>query len=150
MRMAKETKPQSVKLYDSDGFKKRAACVCVRNEAESEVGSNRNRQAWSLKNRVSRGALLGFKILLVSSSKHSEFWIIPGGGVEDNEKPEDTALREVREEAGVHGHLGRLLGVFEVTRLPMSSSQLPALEVLLSLSCVRTRRRSTEPACIFC
>ena len=53
---------------------------------------------------------------MVSSSKHSEFWIIPGGGVEGNEKPEDTALREVREEAGVHGHLGRLLGVFEVRR----------------------------------
>lgn len=86
--MERTQKPQSVKLYDTDGFKKRASCVCVRNESENEI-------------------------LLVSSSKHSEFWIIPGGGVEGDEKPEDTALREVREEAGVHGHLGRLLGVFE-------------------------------------
>lgn len=109
--MAKETKPQSVKLYDADGFKRRAACVCVRNEAESEVSLVIGQSGIGQTARL----FVAFKILLVSSSKHSEFWIIPGGGVEDNEKPEDTALREVREEAGVHGHLGRLLGVFEVT-----------------------------------
>ena len=41
-------------------------------------------------------------------------WIVPGGGIEDNENPEEAAEREVYEEAGVQGRLGRLLGVFEV------------------------------------
>lgn len=39
---------------------------------------------------------------------------MPGGGVEPNELSEHTAVREVLEEAGVVGTLGRCLGMFEV------------------------------------
>lgn len=39
---------------------------------------------------------------------------MPGGGVEQDETHETTAVREILEEAGVVGRLGRLLGVFEV------------------------------------
>ena len=39
---------------------------------------------------------------------------MPGGGVEPEEEPSVTAVREVLEEAGVMGKLGRCLGVFEV------------------------------------
>lgn len=40
---------------------------------------------------------------------------MPGGGVEPDEEASLTATREVLEEAGVMGQLGRCLGVFEVT-----------------------------------
>jgi hypothetical protein len=30
-------KPNSIRTYDEDGFRKRAACLCVRNELEDEV-----------------------------------------------------------------------------------------------------------------
>lgn len=82
-------KAQFERFYDSDGFRKRAACVCVKNENENEV-------------------------LLISSSRDKNFWIIPGGGIEESENAENAAEREVYEEAGVRGRLGRLLGVFEV------------------------------------
>ncbi|KAG5681633.1 hypothetical protein PVAND_011049 [Polypedilum vanderplanki] len=86
--MVKE-KSSNSRTFDDDGFRRRAACVCVRSEDESEV-------------------------LLVSSSKHPDWWIIPGGGVEPDEKcGAETAVREVLEEAGVIGRLGRCLGVFE-------------------------------------
>ncbi|KAJ0069978.1 hypothetical protein NL108_017994, partial [Boleophthalmus pectinirostris] len=52
-------------------------------------------------------------VLLVSSSRHPEQWIVPGGGVEPEEEPSGAAVREVFEEAGVRGKLGRLVGVFE-------------------------------------
>lgn len=89
--MVKE-KPNSVRIYDKDGFRLRAACICVRSDAEAEV-------------------------LLVTSSRRPELWIVPGGGVEPDEETSVTAVREVLEEAGVVGALGRCLGVFEVSRV---------------------------------
>ncbi|KAJ3612643.1 hypothetical protein NHX12_020910 [Muraenolepis orangiensis] len=53
------------------------------------------------------------QVLLVSSSRHPDQWIVPGGGMEPEEEPCGAAVREVFEEAGVKGKLGRLLGVFE-------------------------------------
>ncbi|XP_054632600.1 nudix (nucleoside diphosphate linked moiety X)-type motif 4a isoform X2 [Dunckerocampus dactyliophorus] len=52
-------------------------------------------------------------VLLVSSSRHPDQWIVPGGGMEPEEEPCGAAVREVYEEAGVKGKLGRLLGIFE-------------------------------------
>ncbi|MEE6492978.1 hypothetical protein FKM82_016689 [Ascaphus truei] len=81
-------KCSQTRTYDEDGFKKRAACLCFRSAAEDEV-------------------------LLVSSSRYQDRWIVPGGGLEPEEEPSTAAAREVCEEAGVKGTLGRLLGVFE-------------------------------------
>ncbi|EDO40923.1 predicted protein [Nematostella vectensis] len=76
------------RTYDEDGYVKRAGCVCFRTELEKEV-------------------------LLVSSSKHPDKWVVPAGGIEPGEEPKETAIREVQEEAGVKGKLGRCLGVFK-------------------------------------
>ncbi|KAG8296071.1 hypothetical protein J6590_065055 [Homalodisca vitripennis] len=46
-------------------------------------------------------------VLLVTSSSQPDHWIVPGGGVEPEEEPRNTAIREVEEEAGVLGKLGR-------------------------------------------
>lgn len=54
------------------------------------------------------------QVLLVSSSNEQNSWIVPGGGLEPDEEPSETAVREVLEEAGVTGRLGCCLGVFEV------------------------------------
>uniref|UniRef100_A0A8C6SGS5 diphosphoinositol-polyphosphate diphosphatase n=1 Tax=Neogobius melanostomus TaxID=47308 RepID=A0A8C6SGS5_9GOBI len=81
-------KPNQTRTYDGEGFKRRAACLCFKNEKEEEV-------------------------LLVSSSRHPDQWIVPGGGMEPEEEPCGAAVREVFEEAGVKGKLGRLLGIFE-------------------------------------
>uniref|UniRef100_A0A8C2FUS5 diphosphoinositol-polyphosphate diphosphatase n=1 Tax=Cyprinus carpio TaxID=7962 RepID=A0A8C2FUS5_CYPCA len=85
-------KPNQTRTYDGEGFKKRAACLCFKNDREDEV-------------------------LLVSSSRHPDQWIVPGGGMEPEEEPGGAAVREVYEEAGVRGTLGRMLGVFEVRLL---------------------------------
>ncbi|XP_058243894.1 nudix (nucleoside diphosphate linked moiety X)-type motif 4a isoform X2 [Hemibagrus wyckioides] len=66
-------KPNQTRTYDGEGFKKRAACLCFKNDREDEV-------------------------LLVSSSRHPDQWIVPGGGMEPEEEPGGTAVREVYEE----------------------------------------------------
>lgn len=38
------------------------------------------------------------KVLLVSSSRHPDQWIVPGGGMEPEEEPCGAAVREVFEE----------------------------------------------------
>ena len=77
------------RTYDSCGFRRRAACVCVKDETETDV-------------------------LLVTGTKRSDRWVVPGGGIEPcEEDPAQAAVREVQEEAGVIGKLGRCLGVFE-------------------------------------
>ncbi|XP_067913271.1 diphosphoinositol polyphosphate phosphohydrolase 1 isoform X1 [Heterodontus francisci] len=81
-------KQNQTRTYDGDGYKKRAACLCFKNESQEEV-------------------------LLVSSSRYPDKWIVPGGGMEPDEEPSVAAVREVCEEAGVKGTLGRLVGIFE-------------------------------------
>lgn len=39
-----------------------------------------------------------FQVLLVSSSRHPDQWIVPGGGMEPEEEPCGAAVREVFEE----------------------------------------------------
>ncbi|XP_036386365.1 diphosphoinositol polyphosphate phosphohydrolase 1-like isoform X2 [Megalops cyprinoides] len=77
-------KSNQTRTYDGDGYKQRAACLCFKSEREEEV-------------------------LLVSSSRHPDKWIVPGGGMEPEEEPSVAAVRE----AGVKGTLGRLVGIFE-------------------------------------
>lgn len=46
-------KPNQTRTYDGEGFKRRAACLCFRNEKEDEVSSVRRGRS------LNRGGLLG-------------------------------------------------------------------------------------------
>lgn len=46
----------------------------------------------------SGGYSLFIQVLLVSSSRHTDKWIVPGGGMEPEEEPNVAAVREVCEE----------------------------------------------------
>ncbi|ESO04664.1 hypothetical protein HELRODRAFT_99551 [Helobdella robusta] len=76
------------RIYDENGYRLRAACVCVKDESEREI-------------------------LLISASRNRDRWIVPGGGIEPLEDASVAAVREVHEEAGVKGMISRCLGVFE-------------------------------------
>lgn len=55
--------------------------------------------------------------LLVTSNSNRDHWIIPAGHVEEGETPEQAALREVMEEAGVLAQIKLDLGNYRYTWL---------------------------------
>ncbi len=52
------------------------------------------------------------RVLLVHHTYGRLNWELPGGGSEPRESAAQTAMREAREELGVHVTLGRLVGVY--------------------------------------
>jgi len=64
------------------------------------------------------------KILLARHVKEARVsYLLPGGGLEDDETAHDALLRELREEAGVHAHVGDVRYVIEA-RAPDASRHL--------------------------
>jgi 8-oxo-dGTP pyrophosphatase MutT (NUDIX family) len=58
------------------------------------------------------------KLLLARHEKPSKtYWVLPGGAIEENESPEEAAVREVKEETGLDIRLSRLLFVEEPCQL---------------------------------
>lgn len=56
------------------------------------------------------------RILLVRALPAPHDWVLPKGHIEAGEAAEDTAVREVAEEAGVLARVERPLGVIEFTK----------------------------------
>jgi len=60
-------------------------------------------------------------LYLIISSSDGVHWVLPKGHIEPNESPEETALRELREEAGIVGKI--------VDKLPIQSFETPQEKV---------------------
>ncbi|KAB2938589.1 MAG: NUDIX hydrolase [Hyphomicrobium sp.] len=58
----------------------------------------------------------GSTVLLVERGEAPAqgLWSLPGGSIEAGEPAEDTARREVREEAGLEAHIVGLAGVYDI------------------------------------
>ncbi len=52
-------------------------------------------------------------MLLIKARRNPQLWIFPKGHIEDGESPDETALRETREEAGVAADLISRVGTLQ-------------------------------------
>jgi len=68
-------KPVTPRSYDENGYRMRVYGLC-----QNERGN----------------------VLLITASGNKNFHVLPGGGIDPGETPEQTVVREVLEEAGVH------------------------------------------------
>ena len=65
--------------------------------------------------RVRAVILEGDSVLLIHRIKRGqEYWVFPGGGIEQGETPEAALQRESREELGVEVRVGRQLAVHQL------------------------------------
>ncbi|AWU78487.1 hypothetical protein CAS74_002692 [Pichia kudriavzevii] len=66
------------------------------------------------------------KVLMISSAKHPDKWIIPKGGIEDDEVEDygTAALREVWEEAGADCEIVKKIGQYKDHRLEKNSTDI--------------------------
>lgn len=76
--------------------------------------------------RVSAIIISGDKILLIHRKKEGkEYWVFPGGGVEEGETNEQAVIREVKEETGLEATNVRLAGgVFYYCEVEYSKPEL--------------------------
>ena len=77
-----------------------------------------NNETKNMKHRISAGALVfhNDQILLVNHVREGkyDFWVAPGGGVEEAESLADAAVREVREESGLDIAVSRIAYIEEL------------------------------------
>ncbi|KAK6032239.1 hydrolase, NUDIX family [Ostertagia ostertagi] len=66
-----------------------------------------------MKKSLMRGRGKDAMVLLVSGGKEGGKWVIPGGGIEQNECAEEAARRELEEEAGVKARAVEVIGLFQ-------------------------------------
>ncbi len=63
-------------------------------------GANRF-ETWTKTREASRGVIVRGGEILLSHEKNVDWWLIPGGGMEAGETPEECCVREVEEETGL-------------------------------------------------
>jgi diphosphoinositol-polyphosphate diphosphatase len=79
----------------------------------------------------------GEEVLMISSSKAPEKYIIPKGGWEQDETLEEAAARETLEEAGVQVCLSRSLGWFDCPKDGEKSNQKGTRLCIFEAKCVK-------------
>ncbi|MDD5291375.1 MAG: DUF4202 family protein [Patescibacteria group bacterium] len=61
------------------------------------------------------------KILLIKRAQKPllGYWCLPGGYIDYDEKPEETAIREIKEETGLNIKIKKLIGVYQIDNDPL-------------------------------
>ena len=64
------------------------------------LGENRF-ETWTKTRAGSRAVVVRDSMILLSHEVNSGWWLVPGGGEEEGETPEECCVREVEEETGL-------------------------------------------------
>ena len=88
-------------------------------------------------------------VLLIHRLKNGRnYWVIPGGGAENNETPVDTAIREINEELNIHLKSADLIHFFNAKEKSMKNSFTLKFHIQLHLKSV-VKKESGRAAIMF-
>jgi 8-oxo-dGTP diphosphatase len=97
--------------------------------AESALETRRTRIAAYSICRDSSGRILLCRINSLGGAAAGR-WILPGGGVEWGESPQQAAIRELAEETGLAGAIESIAGVFSTVRRGASGGEIHAVSIV--------------------
>lgn len=97
------------RVRDATGYRQRAAALCVRRVKTVISEKDNSFMGIDDSKRLTKYDL---EVLLVSGRGEKNYWVIPGGGIENGETKEQAVLREAREEAGIRGIALAIIGEF--------------------------------------
>jgi len=80
------------------------------------------------------------RVLLVRHTYGRLNWELPGGGSDPGESPDETAIREVREETGLDVEIERLTGVYYEAEPRAAGEQVPLLHFVFRVRGVGDRQ----------
>jgi 8-oxo-dGTP pyrophosphatase MutT (NUDIX family) len=92
-----------------------AALYALAYQARQVVWNIRRPTLIGVRSVVVRGEAAGGEVLLIRH-RGGASWSLPGGAVDQHERLEEAARREVFEETGVAARVERLLGVYDAFR----------------------------------
>jgi ADP-ribose pyrophosphatase YjhB (NUDIX family) len=93
-----------------------AALYALAYQARQVVWNVRRPTLIGVRSVVVRGDGAGGEVLLIRHRSGGAPWSLPGGAVDQHERLEEAARREVFEETGVAARVERLLGVYDAFR----------------------------------
>lgn len=85
------------------------------------------------------------RVLLVRHTYGRLNWEVPGGGAERGESPDETAIREMREETGIDVAIERLTGVYYETGPTPGHDHGPILHFVFRARSLDDRRPVAQP-----
>lgn len=109
-----------LRVRDMNGYRQRAAAFCARVIAPTveDVSNNETHVNYrqTTPKKIVAITTARLEVLMVSGRREHfgqhNYWVLPGGGVENLESTEQAVVRELREEAGILGKVLFRIGKF--------------------------------------
>lgn len=88
-----------------------------------------------------RGAVFRDEKILLVQEKNDGLWSLPGGWADVNLSPKENILKEIKEEAGLHCSVKKLVGVYDKTKSGVVDRKWPHVYKMIFLCQIESEQQ---------